>query len=128
MKVLIVNGKVWEIFGETAPELHPSLQVVDAPNDVEVGYEFDGVNFTAPTPPPALTVSVITKLQCKKQAVAESLWDTLKSAIASDPDIQEDWDLALNVNINEPSVQAMGVAMGKTPEELQTFFNQAALQ
>lgn len=72
-------------------------------------------------------VSSITKLQCKKQAVSEGLWDALKSAITSDADVQEDWDLALELDINDPSVQAMGVAMSKTPEELQTFFNSAAL-
>jgi len=69
----------------------------------------------------------ITKLQCKKQAVTENLWDTLKSALSADDEIREDWDLATSLVITEPSVQAMGVVMGKTPEELQTFFNAAGL-
>ncbi len=48
IKVLIQDGIVYEVFGETAPELHPDLLVVDAPNDVECGYSYaDGV-FTAP--------------------------------------------------------------------------------
>ena len=49
VKVLIQNGSVYEIFGETAPELHKDFLVVDAPDDVECGWEYvDGV-FTAPT-------------------------------------------------------------------------------
>lgn len=57
MKVLIQGGKVHEIFGETAPELHADLLVVDAPDDVECGYSYaDGV-FTASEAPPEPTYS-----------------------------------------------------------------------
>ncbi len=54
-KVLIQNGVVHEIFGEVAPELHESLLVVDAPDDVEQGWVYDGSSFTAPEPPPEPT-------------------------------------------------------------------------
>tara|TARA_B110000902_G_scaffold241926_1_gene292760 strand:+ start:213 stop:527 length:315 start_codon:yes stop_codon:yes gene_type:complete len=47
-KVLIQNGLVHEIFGTTAPELHEDLLVVDAPEDVEVGYSYEDGVFTAP--------------------------------------------------------------------------------
>jgi hypothetical protein len=80
-----------------------------------------------PSPAPVIDVVTITKLQCKKQAVIEGLWDTLKTAITNDAEIKENWDLATGLEINDPDVQAMGVIMGKTPEELQTFFNNAAV-
>lgn len=49
-KVLIQDGLVHQIFGPTAPEIHKDLLVVDAPEDVEVGYKYEGGVFT---PPPA---------------------------------------------------------------------------
>ena len=54
-KVLIQDGLVHEIFGEVAPELHESLLVIDAPDDVEQGWAYDGSSFTAPEPPPEPT-------------------------------------------------------------------------
>ncbi len=54
-KVLIQDGLVHEIFGEVAPELHESLLVVDAPDDVEERWVYDGSSFTAPEPPPEPT-------------------------------------------------------------------------
>ena len=54
-KVLIQNGLVHEIFGEVAPELHESLLVVDAPDDVAEGWAYDGTSFTTPELPPEPT-------------------------------------------------------------------------
>ncbi len=54
-KVLIQDGLVHEIFGEVAPELHESLLVVEAPDDVKHGWVYDGSSFTAPEPPPEPT-------------------------------------------------------------------------
>lgn len=55
MKVLIQGGKVHEIFGETAPELHSGLKVVDAPDYVKEGWAYAGGEFIAPSEPPELT-------------------------------------------------------------------------
>ncbi len=61
VKVLIQHGKVHEIFGETAPELHKDLLVVDAPDDIECGYSYaDGV-FTAPEASPEPTYDQLRK-------------------------------------------------------------------
>ena len=48
MKVLIQNNKVHEIFGNQAPKLHPSLLIVDAPDTVKVGWEYDNGSFSEP--------------------------------------------------------------------------------
>ena len=64
VKVLIQDGKVHEIFGENAPELHPALLVVDAPNDVEIGWSYIDGSFSAP--------AVITETELK--AAEERMW------------------------------------------------------
>lgn len=53
-KVLIQNGKVHEIFGNTVPPLTPELvaQIVDAPPAVKEGWLYNGVAFTPPPPRP----------------------------------------------------------------------------
>ena len=70
--------------------------------------------------------AIITKLQCKKQAQLEGTWDTLKAALSSDEDMQENWSLTTILDIRDPGVQAMGLVMGKTPAQLQEFFDEAA--
>lgn len=76
---------------------------------------------------PVKNVTKITKLQCKKQAVSESLWVAVKGALDSDPEMKEDWELASHLDITDPGVIAMGTAMGKDSAQLQEFFNNAAL-
>jgi len=50
---LIVEGEVREVIGDN-PEgkYHPSLQWVEAPQDVAPGYRYDGQEFSPPPPPP----------------------------------------------------------------------------
>lgn len=55
VKVLIQNGSVYEIFGETAPELHADLLVVDAPDYIECGWSYVDGDFMAPEAPPEPT-------------------------------------------------------------------------
>jgi hypothetical protein len=37
-----------------------------------------------------------------------SLWDDFKSVLASDADMQEDWDITTSLDINDPSVMTIG--------------------
>lgn len=67
-------------------------------------------------------VREISKLQLKKQLVSMNLWDDFKTALASDADMQEDWDITTSLNINDPSVIAVGNVMNV---ELQPLFNAA---
>lgn len=91
----------------------------------------DGVPIAAadPVPPPAepLPVSTISKLQCKRQAVVEGIWNSLRTAINQDAEIKENWELTSGLTITEPDVIAMGAAIGKQGQDLQDFFNAAAL-
>lgn len=54
MKALILNGVVVDT-AEQEFDVHESMQWVYAPNNVAVGYSYNGTEFTAPPEPPALT-------------------------------------------------------------------------
>jgi len=80
VKVLIQHGKVHEIFGETAPELHADLLVVDAPNDVECGWFYDGEGgFTVPESAPEPTYKELRAV--KYPSIEDQLdmqyWDSI---------------------------------------------------
>ena len=59
-------------------------------------------------------------------ALAEiGLWDQVKAAIAADPDIQEEWELAVEIRRTDPLVQMMIDAIGLTPEQVDAILIRA---
>ena len=76
VKVLIEHGQVKEIFGKEAPELHPDLLVVDAPDDIEVDYVYENGEFSKPQYP---DVPYTEKRYWNYPSIAEQLdmlyWD-----------------------------------------------------
>ena len=91
-----------------------------------VGYEFgrdaNGKVIYIPTfediPAPPLPVPTSASKLGLKRALAEiGLWDQVKAAIAADPDIQEEWELAVEIRRTDPLVQMMIDAIGLTPEQ-----------
>lgn len=55
-----------------------------------------------PEPPPPSSCS---KLGLKRAFTEKGLWPTVRAMIASDADMQEDWDLAVELRITDPIVQ-----------------------
>ena len=58
-----------------------------------------------------------SKLGLKRALAEVGLWDQVRSAIAADPDVQEEWGLAVEIRRTDPLVQMMIDAMGLTPEQ-----------
>ncbi|MDP4005054.1 hypothetical protein [Methylobacterium sp. NEAU K] len=68
---------------------------------------FDPVSLTfsapvAPTPPPPTSC---TKLGLKRAFDQRNLWPTVREMIASNADMQEEWDLAVSVQKSDPLIQ-----------------------
>ena len=91
-----------------------------------VSYEFgrdgNGEVVYIPTfediPAPPLPVPTSASKLGLKRALAEiGLWDQVKAAIATDPDVQEEWELAVEIRRTDPLVQMMIDAIGLTPEQ-----------
>ena len=68
-------------------------------------------------PPPLPVPTSANKLGLKRALAEIGLWDQVKAAIAADPDIQEEWDLAIEIRRTDPLVQMMIDAIGLTPEQ-----------
>lgn len=53
-----------------------------------------------------------TKLGLKRALADQGGWDSVKAALAADPDLQEDWDLATEIRRSDPLTQAMIAQLG----------------
>ena len=86
--------------------------------------------YTAPASPAPLS---ITKLGLKR-ALAETgplavfpdpEWAAVKALIASDPEVQEEWDLATEIQRADPLVAGMIAARGYAPEKVDAIMIRA---
>ncbi|WCS27219.1 hypothetical protein LOK46_10500 [Methylobacterium sp. NMS14P] len=104
-----------EVFGEEI-----GSQFVACGPEVQQGWALKGKKFSAPiiVPPTEPVPDRCSKLGLKR-ALAETgpdavfpkpEWPAVKEAIASDADLQEDWDLAVSIVRTDPLVQAMVAA------------------
>ena len=66
----------------------------------------------------------ITKLQLKYALGAD--WPTVKAAIAADPGLQEDWDLAIEIHRNSPLVIGTAQTVGYTSQQMDDIFRAAS--
>ena len=62
-----------------------------------------------PNPPPV----ACTKLGLKRAFGDRGLWTTVRAMIASDPDMQEEWDLAISVEKSDPLIQKALAALAQ---------------
>ncbi len=58
-----------------------------------------------PVLPPAPPPSSCSKLGLKRAFTERGLWPTVRAMLSSDADMQEDWDLAVELRITDPIVK-----------------------
>jgi hypothetical protein len=75
---------------------------------------------TQPGPP-----TKASKLGIKRALDQIGLWATAKSAIAADPAVQEDWDLAVEISRYDPLTQSIVAALGLTSEQVDDIIARA---
>jgi hypothetical protein len=68
-----------------------------------------------PDPPPPTSCS---KLGLKRAFDELGLWQRVKEAISADPDTQEDWDLAIEIQRTDPLVIKMQALLGLTDDQV----------
>ena len=61
-----------------------------------------------------------------KQLKAIDKWNTLKAILASDEDVNDEWQLSDNLNRTYPLVLGMAQALNLSDEQLDTWFIEAS--
>ena len=80
-------------------------------------------------PEPALSGGVpvsASKLGLKRALAQQGAWTAVKAAIAADPELQEDWDLATEIRRADPLTQAMIAKLGLTDAQVDALLIRAA--
>lgn len=67
-----------------------------------------------------------TKLGLKRAFAETGAWSAIKAALASDPDLQEDWDLATEISRTDPLTQAMITRLNLTENDVDALLLRAA--
>jgi hypothetical protein len=71
-----------------------------------------------PPPPPVIIPTEASKLGLRRVFVERGIWDQVKAMIASDPDMQEEWDLAITIKRTDPLVHTMIAALNLQPADV----------
>lgn len=84
---------------------------------------------TPEQPLPAKTISsapsAASKLGLKRALSEIGLWGAAKAAIASDPDAQEEWDLALSISRDDPLARKVIAGLALTDDQLSALLTRA---
>lgn len=76
-------------------------------------------------PPPPPVPGSCTKLGLKRAFSELGQWAAVKAAIASNPDTQEEWDLAIEIKRTDTLVEGMIAALSLTPEQVDSLLIRA---
>ncbi|MET3485992.1 hypothetical protein [Methylobacterium sp. 1973] len=129
LQVAVWAGVSWKVVtdhrGETWYRDREAVLIVDLGDPADLGL----TAAPAPLPPPP-PPSSCSKLGLKRAFTEKGLWPTVKAMIASDEDMQEDWDLAVELRITDPIVKkaVAGLALlgtALTPDDVQALVTRA---
>ncbi len=81
-----------------------------------------------PTPAPQPVPEEVTKLQLYKAAKATGQWAEIWAAIQSSEDAKLEWDFAISVRRDNPTVAALAAAQGWSNDDVDNLFRLAATQ
>ena len=111
-----------------------AAQFIDAPDDVQPGWLYDGSTFTAPPVQPATVPQSVTMRQARLALLAVGKLDTINTVIAGiEPAaqrqaIQIEWEYAQTVDRNSPWVAGLAPALALSDADLDSLFVFAAQQ
>lgn len=93
-----------------------------------IGWKYENGELIEP-PKPIVPIEVpqtITKIQAMKQMKVIGKWETFKTVLASDEDINDEWLLSDNLNRTYPLVLGIGQMFEFTDTDLDNFFIEAS--
>ena len=128
MKALIHNAKVVQVAPEVFP-VHPSMQWLDCPAEVQPGWSYDDGEFVAPTPEPMLTIEELRatailgpielgeKLDALGMFDAVNIWANAQGGLTAYA-----WNRATQFERLHPMVMAAQAEFGWTDEQTDALF------
>lgn len=76
-------------------------------------------------PPPVPVPPSATRLGLMRALKEIGQWDAVKAALAANPEVQEEWDVAIEVKRTDPITQGMIAQMGLTEEQVDALLIRA---
>lgn len=128
MKALIHNAQVVQVAPESFP-VHPSMQWLDCPAEVQPGWTYDDGVFTAPViePEPAPVITSVGPLQLAQALEDIGMFNTVNTwANAQGGMTAYAWNRATSFERTHPMVLAAQEEMELTDEEIDNLFALAA--
>lgn len=110
-----------------------SLGAVEA-QGAGIGWAYSGGVFTAPPEPPVPVPAAVTRRQARRALILSDKIDLVQPAIDAIPDsiqrklMQADWDDSQEFQRYQPTLLALGAAIGLTSEGIDDLFRLAATQ
>lgn len=104
-----------------------AAQFVDAPDDVQPGWLYDGSTFTAPPVQPATVPQSVTMRQARLALLAVELLDDVEAAVAAaGRSAQIEWEYATDVQRSHPLIAAVQAAKGLSDADVDALFMAAS--
>ena len=105
-----------------------------APDDVEIGWTYDGNDFAAPVVSPEeirAAIRPVTMRQARLALLAAGVLGDVAPALAALPSPHRDaaeieWEYASEVRRDAPLIAALGSALGLTEDQIDDLFEAAA--
>lgn len=126
---LIINRVVADKIEDCAPP--EGISVFQEPEEqpMNIGGTFIEGEYTPPYSPnevpPTMVPSPASKLGLKRALDEIGMWSQVKAAIASDENVQEEWNLAVEIRRTDPLVQMMIDSMSLTEEQVDNILIRA---
>ena len=114
-----VGNDPFQLFGAAYAE-----QFIECPDEVDNFWLYDGNEFTPPLPIPVI-IPTLTMRQARLALLDAGLLDEVEAAITT-PENRIWWDYSTTVERTHPLVDAVLTALGKSPEEIDEMFIEAA--
>lgn len=108
-----------------------AYEFIEAPEDVEVGWLWDGETLTPPPPAPPVVPAAVTMRQARLALLGAGLLDDVDTAIASIPDettrraAQIEWEFSNEVQRNNSFTALLGAGLGLSSAQMDALFIQA---
>lgn len=131
---IIENGIVGNIVIADA-EFAQEQGWLAAPDDVEIGWTYDGNDFAAPVVSPEeirAAIRPVTMRQARLALLAAGVLGDVAPALAALPSPHRDaaeieWEYASEVRRDAPLIAALGSALGLTEDQIDDLFEAAAV-